>query len=240
LDNFDSFTAAQKIEEFVEDLSTWYVRRSRDRVGPTASDKKDKKACYQTLWCVLVNLSKVLAPFIPFLSEYIYKNLTSKKSVHLESWPKAGKVEEKLLEEMALVRKICELGHAERKRAGVKVRQPLNKFQISNFKFQISNDLIQLIEDELNVKKVVFKQGKGELEVKLDTEITPELKEEGETRELIRKIQELRKKAGCALDGKIIVEAPNLPTKPELQEYLKKETLAEELRAGKELKIFPV
>jgi len=247
LDNFDSFTAAQKIEEFVEDLSTWYVRRSRDRVGPTASDKNDKKACYQTLWYVLVNLSKVLAPFIPFLSEYIYKNLTSKKSVHLESWPKAGKVEEKLLEEMALVRKICELGHAERKKAGIKVRQPLAKFSIflpvrqaGNFQFSISNELAKLIEDELNVKKVVFKQGEGELEVKLDTKITPELKEEGETRELIRKIQELRKKAGCALDGKIIVEAPNLPTKPELQEYLKKETLAKELRAGKELKIFPI
>jgi isoleucyl-tRNA synthetase len=240
LDNFDSFTAAQKIEEFVEDLSTWYVRRSRDRVGPTASDKKDKKACYQTLWYVLVNLSKVLAPFMPFLSEYIYKNLTSKKSVHLESWPKAGKVEEKLLEEMALVRKICELGHAERKKAGIKVRQTLKKCQISNVKFQMSNELVDLIREELNVKEVVVRMGEGELGVKLDTKITPELKEEGETRELIRKIQELRKKAGCALDGKIIVEAPNLPTKPELQEYLKKETLAEELRAGKELKIFPV
>jgi len=240
LDNFNSFTAAQKIEEFVEDLSTWYVRRSRDRVGPTAAEGKDKKACYQTLWHVLVNLSKILAPFIPFLSEYIYKNLTSKKSVHLESWPKAGRIEEKLLEEMALVRKICELGHSERKKAGLKVRQPLRELRITNCGLRINKKLIKLIKEELNVKEVVLKLGKGELKVKLDTEITPELKEEGETRELIRKIQDLRKKAGCRLDEKIIIEGPNLPIDLKLQKYLRKETLAEKLQSGKELKIFPV
>ena len=239
LDNFNSFTAVQKIEEFVEDLSTWYVRRSRDRVGPTAAGGKDKKACYQTLWYVLVNLSKILAPFIPFLSEYIYKNLTSKKSVHLENRPKAGKVEEKLLEEMALVRRICELGHSERKKAGIKVRQPLRELRIANCGLRIKKELIKLIKEELNVKEVVLKLGKGELKVKLDTEVTPELKEEGETRELIRKIQNLRKKSGCRLDGKIIIEGPNLPTNPRLLEYLKKETLAEKLRPGRELKIFP-
>ena len=244
LDNFDSFAAAQKIEEFVNDLSGWYVRRSRDRVGPAAPDEKDKKACYQTLWYILVNLSKILAPFIPFLSEYIYKNLTSKKSVHLENWPQlrpskrgyTGQTE-KLLEEMALVRKICEMGHGERKRAGIKVRQPLGKCQISNVKFQMSNSLINLIKDELNIKEVVLKPGKGELKIKLDTKITPELKQEGETRELIRKIQELRKEAKCQLDEKIIVVSPNLPTESKLQEYLKQETLAKELRFGKVLKI---
>jgi len=240
LDNYDSFTAAQKIEEFVEDLSTWYVRRSRDRVGPTAAEGKDKKACYQTLWYVLVNLSKILAPFMPFLSEYIYKNLTSKKSVHLESWPKAGRVEKKLLEEMALVRKICELGHSERKKAGIKVRQPLRELRITNCGLRIKKELIKLIKEELNVKEVVLKLGEGELKVKLDTKITPELREEGEARELVRKVQELRKKVGCRIDGKIIIEGPNLPTNPLLQEYLKKETLAEELRKGKELKIFPL
>jgi isoleucyl-tRNA synthetase len=240
LDNYDSFAAAQKIEEFVEDLSTWYVRRSRDRIGPTVPDGEDKKVCYQTLWYVLVNLSKILAPFIPFLSEYIYKNLTSKKSVHLESWPKAGKIEKKLLGEMALIRKICELGHSERKKAEIKVRQPLRELRITNCGLRINKKLIKLIKEELNVKEVVLKLGKGELKVKLDTKITPELKEEGETRELVRKIQELRKKVGCRLDGKIIIEGPNLPANPRLQEYLKKETLAKELRPGKELKIFPV
>jgi len=239
LDDFDSFAGAQKIEEFVNDLSTWYVRRSRDRVGPTTSGVKDKKACYQTLWYVLVNLSKVVAPFIPFLSEYIYKNLTSKKSVHLENWPKGGKVEEKLLEEMAVVRKICEMGHSERKKAGIKVRQPLRELRIANCELRINENLIGLIKDELNVKGVVLKPGKGELKVELDTKITPEIKEEGETRELIRRVQELRKRAGCRLDEKIIIEGPNLPANHQLQEYLKKETLAEKLRPGKELKIFP-
>jgi len=240
LDNFDSFTAAQKIEEFVNDLSTWYVRRSRDRVGPTVSDGKDKEDCYYTLWYVLVNLSKVIAPFMPFLSEYIYKDLTGKKSVHLESWPKAGKVEKKLLKEMVLVRKICELGHSERKKAGIKVRQPLRELQIVNCDLEIDKELIKLIRDELNVKEVVLKPGKGELKVELDTKITPELKEEGEVRELVRKVQELRKKAGCRLDEEIIIEGPELPTNLRLKESLKKETLAKELRTGKKLEIFPV
>jgi len=240
LDDFDSFAAAQKIEEFVNDLSTWYVRRSRDRVGPTAPDGKNKKACYQTLWYVLVTLSKILAPFIPFLAEEIFRSLTNKESVHLEDWPKAGKIDRKLLEQMERVRKICELGHAERKKAGIKVRQPLRELRIANCGLRINKELIKLIKDELNIKEVTLKPGKGELKVKLDTKITPELKEEGETRELIRKVQELRKKAGCRLDEKIIVEGPNLPTNPQFQEYLKKETLAEKLQKGKALKIISV
>ncbi|MGB9706817.1 MAG: class I tRNA ligase family protein, partial [Microgenomates group bacterium] len=237
LDNFNAFAAAQKIEAFVNDLSTWYVRRSRDRVGPTAPSGRDKRACYQTLWYVLVTLSKVLAPFIPFLSEEIFKNLTGKESVHLEIWPKAGYVNHKLLAEMELVRKICELGHAERKRAGIKVRQPLSELRITNCELRINKKLINLIKEELNVKNVQIKYSTGKLGVKLDTKITQELKEEGETRELVRRIQELRKEAGCRLDEKIIVYGPNLPANPKLQKYLKKETLAKELRIGKELKI---
>ena len=241
LDDFNAFAATQKIETFVNsDLSGWYVRRSRERVGPTIPEGKDKKACYQTLWYVLINLSKITAPFIPFLSEYIYKDLTGKKSVHLEDWPRAGKADRKLLEQMELVRKICELGHAERKRAGIKVRQPLAELRIANCELRINKQLINLIKKELNVKKVVSKRGKGELKVRLDIKITSELRAEGEARELVRQIQELRKKAGCRLDEKIIVYAPNLPATSRLQDYLKKETLAEELKKGKTLKIVPV
>ena len=135
LEKYDAFAASHTIEDFVNDLSTWYVRRSRDRVGPTASAGEDKNSCYTTLYEVLVTLTKLLAPFTPFLAEEIYKNLTGKESVHLEDWSKTGKIERKLLAEMEMVRRICELGHARRKEAGIKVRQPLQQFTIYNLQF---------------------------------------------------------------------------------------------------------
>ena len=169
------------------------------------------------------------------MAEEIYKNLTGKESVHLEDWPKAGEIDKEIDKDMDIVRKICELGHAARKEAKIKVRQPLGKCQISNVKFQISNDLVQLIKDELNVKKVEFKTGKGELKVELDTKMIPELKREGEAREFVRQIQELRKKEGCALDEKIEVFAPSWPA--EFEDYIRRETLASTLEKGKTLEI---
>ncbi len=227
LDDYDNVTAVKAIEEFVWDLSTWYLRRSRER--------EDKKVFYQTVYTVLVALSKVLAPFAPFLAEEIFQNLTGKQSVHLEDWPKPGRVNRKLLAQMKLVRQICEQGHRARKTAKIKVRQPLKKFSILNSQFIIGDDLIQLIKDELNVKELEVRKGKGELKVKLDTKITPELKAEGEARELVRQIQDLRKRKGCKLDEEIAVYAPAWPK--EFEEYIKKKTLVKELLPGKCLKI---
>jgi isoleucyl-tRNA synthetase len=138
---------------------------------------------------------------------------------------------------MDLVRKICELGHAARKEAGIKVRQPLQELRIENLEFRIDEELIQLIKDELNVKEVMLKTGKGEIKVTLDTRLTLQLKAEGEARELVRQIQELRKKANCRLDQKIKVYGPKWPEDKDLREYIKKETLTKELLSGKELKI---
>ena len=129
------------------------------------------------------------------------------------------------------------MGHALRKENKIRVRQPLNKFSIFNFQFSIKEDLIQLIKDELNIKEVEFKEGKGELKISLDTKITPELKAEGEARELIRQIQDLRKQTGCRLDEKIKVYNSRWPDSQKLQQYIKKETLATELLLGQELKI---
>jgi len=229
LENFDAFSATIKIEKFVNDFSTWYVRRSRDR----------KEDCYATFYHVLVTLAKLLAPFTPFLAEEIFKNLTDRESVHLEEWPEfeTKLIDENLEKQMEEVRKICELAHAVRKETKIKVRQPLRELTITNGGIKISEDLKQLIKDELNVKKTVVKEGKGELKVSLDTQITPELKAEGEARELVRQIQDLRKKAGCRLDEKIKVAGPNWPKDKNLQNYIKKETLATELLSGHELKI---
>jgi isoleucyl-tRNA synthetase len=246
LDNFDNTTAARALEDFVvNDFSTWYIRRSRDRIGPTAPDGGDKFNCCQILYQVLLTLTKLLAPFTPFLAEEIYKGLAFSerpglaKSVHLTDWPEIESkwIDEDLERKIALVREIVEKGHAARKEAGIKVRQPLASLKISNSKSQIPNkeELIQLIKDELNVREVKFTEGCGEIQVKLDTTLTPELRAEGEARELIRQIQNLRKKSGCQLDEKIIVEAPAWPEN--FTDYIKQKTLATELKVGPMLKV---
>ncbi|MFH1863570.1 MAG: isoleucine--tRNA ligase [bacterium] len=206
LEKYDSVSAVAEIKNFIgNDLSLWYIRRSRDRVGPAAGSPKDKQAFYATAYRVLCTISKLLAPLAPFLSELIYKNLTKEESVHLAFWPDSKPLSDQdteFLNEMILVRKIVEKVHAERKEKRIPVRQPLAKLQIINAKLQI-NELEQLILDELNVKKLEFINGEGELKVELDIKITPELKEEAKLRDLVRKIQGERKKMGMDLTQKI-------------------------------------
>ena len=128
---------------------------------------------------------------------------------------------------MEIVRKVSEKGHAARKESRIKVRQPLGKFSIFNFQFSIDDNLKQLIKEELNVKDVVVNPGSGELRGEFDTKLTPELKSEGEARELIRSIQELRKEKGCKLDDRISIEAPAWPEA--FTQLIKNETLAGEI-----------
>jgi len=236
IDNYDSSGAVAVIELFVQDLSTWYVRRSRERIGPSITDLKSKDQFYGVLYYILVTLSKMLAPFIPFMTEEIYQNLINlgeyklSGSVHLTNWPEEQKTkqDESLLEQMKLVRRICELGNASRKEVKIKVRQPLAKIVVKS-NTELDKELTQLIKDELNVKKVIYEKTKGDPAVQIDINLTPELLEEGEARDLVRKIQELRKVAGCRLDQRIIVYGPSFPKKAELRAYIQKETLAEKL-----------
>jgi len=231
LEKYDAFDASLAIEEFVNELSTWYVRRSRERV--------DKMPFYGTMYEVLLTLSKLLAPFTPFLAEEIFKNLSEEESVHLQSWPLARKelIDADLEAKMLWVRQVVEIGHAQRKAANIKVRQPLSQFKIQNAKFKIEEDFLDLIKDELNVKEVLVEIGKGELKAELDTTITPELKEEGEARELVRQIQEARKAAGCGLRDQIEVGLPSWPAR--FEEEIKKKTLAKKLYRTEKLEIKP-
>ena len=130
LEKFNSFDASRRIEEFVLDLSTWYVRRIRGRVGPTSTDKELKENTYQVLYTVITVLSKLMATFAPFVTEEIYKNLTGEESVHLTDYPLADEsvINKELGREMEQVRKLAEIGHSLRKEHGVKVRQPLSLF----------------------------------------------------------------------------------------------------------------
>lgn len=218
LDKFDAYTASIEIEKFVSDFSTWYIRRSRDRMTDEF---------FSTAYEVLVTLSKLLAPFTPFIAEEMYKNLTGEESVHLADFPKSKKISSDLIDQMQLVRNICEQGHAQRKLNNLKVRQPLAKITIDK---DLSEDLLQLIKDELNVKEVI----KGD-KIELNIRLTPELEAEGKARDLIRDIQDARKTAGTALDEKVVVELPEWPL--QFEEYIKERTLASSLRKGVCLKI---
>ena len=223
LEKYDTVKVGRPIKDFVSDFSTWYVRRSRERVklnldiecpsGHSMSKFKteleDKQFALATMREVLNELSKLIAPVMPFMAEAIYSGVGrgEKESVHLEEWPSLqwNLLDKKLLEEMEEVRKIVSLGLEARAKAGIKVRQPLKKFRIKNLKLKNNEDLIKLIKDELNVKEVVFDDKILLGEVDLDTKITPELKEEGELRDLIRGLQDLRKKSGLNPGQKIIL-----------------------------------
>ncbi|MBI3980392.1 isoleucine--tRNA ligase [Candidatus Microgenomates bacterium] len=232
LDAYDIYTSTGLIETFVGDFSNWYIRRSRDRIGPSAVNQKDKEQFYQTCYYVLSELTKLLAPFTPFIADEIYQNLTFKQSVHLESWPQMPRrlqsTEKKILAAMVLVRKIVELGHAQRKTLSIKLRQPLASVEIKTSE-KLGREYEELLLSELNVKKVIFKKS-NLLEVSFDTKLTRELENEGTARELVRKIQEERKKLGCRLDEKVEVNLPDWPE--DFSQYLKTQTLASKITKG--------
>jgi isoleucyl-tRNA synthetase len=226
LDAYDLFSATAQIENFIiNDFSRWYIRRSRGRTDPEF---------FQTSFDVLTTICKLMAPFAPFITDAIYKNLTGEGSVHLADWPERselGETEQKVLKDMELVREIVEKGHSARKEAVVPVRQPLSSIKVISEDSIPDSDVPDLIADELNVKKVLWEKGNS-LTISLDTKLTLALKEEGKTRELIRQIQGKRKKLGINLDQEIIISAPWLPENPELLKILKTKTLASKVEKG--------
>ena len=211
---------------FIDDLSNWFVRRSRRRFWKSEDDN-DKIEAYSTLYYVLLYLSEILAPFVPFLSEELYQKLTgSEDSVHLLDWPKAGEVNTKLVQEMARTREIISEGLAMRmtktaEEPQVKVRQPLALFVYAGEK--LDTEYEKMIADELNVKEV--KNGK---ETKLDKTITPELAKEGFAREVIRAVQSARKKAGLSVDDRIKLYV-STKLEPRYLDMVKTEVLAAEV-----------
>jgi isoleucyl-tRNA synthetase len=241
LDSYDTVTAIDAVKDFVNNFSTWYVRRSRDRVGPAADDLSDKNAFYETSFEVLTTVCKLLAPIAPFISEAIYQNLTGEESVHLTKWPHFAKASRgkpgenmELIEQMKHVRKIVELGLAARKEAQIKVKQPLAKITVYPGKKEtkFADTMDYLILDELNVKKIEYKHGNDDTEtrIELDTAITKELAAERMAREIVRMIQEERKKIGTSLDEKIDVVLDDWPV--DFEEYIKKNALVNSISKG--------
>jgi isoleucyl-tRNA synthetase len=204
LDHYDTVRASRELVDVINEVSTWFVRRSRDRIK--AGDA-DSQAALNTLGYVLTTISTMLAPWMPYVSEHIYRDVTGKESVHLASWPTLtlSADQAQLLDNMQAVRDAVELGLALRKDAGIKIRQPLGTvhYQLKS-KGVISEELTQVLAEELNVKKIVASDAITPTEmllvkenstatIGLDISITPELAAEGTARELERQIQDLRK-----------------------------------------------
>jgi len=184
--------AARPFDAFIDDLSVWYVRRSRERLkGDTGEE--DRVAALSTFEYVLQEFTKVFAPFAPFVAERVYQATEGKReSIHLESWPVAQSVREDVIEEMKKVRDVVSKGLDVRVKNAIKVRQPLSALTTG---IKIEDAYLSLIQDEVNVKEIVFDANLGD-GVVIDLAITPELKREGDTRELIRAVQDLRKNTG--------------------------------------------
>ena len=254
LDNYKLLEPTRAIRDFIGDLSTWYLRRSRERI------KEGDKEAKQTLYFVLKNLAKVMAPFAPLAAEDIWLRLKNSRasmdgarhdfaksdseSVHLEDWPliKARDLRPKIIENMETVRSIVTLGLEARQKAGIKVRQPLSKLEIKNYELEI--EYTELIKEELNVKEI-RESKEVDSEVLLDTVITPELKAEGDYRELVRALQDMRKKIGLTPSDvvSVVFETDENGKKliEKFEEDMKKTVLASKIQfeknEGEELKI---
>lgn len=238
MENYELHKASRLLPKFVDNLSNWYIRRSRKRFWKSENDG-DKNEAYQTLYYVLTELSKVMAPFTPFIAEEIYKNLTEEESVHLADFPIAKKelIDEKINSDMLSVREIVNIGLQLRAKSGVKVRQPLSELRIKNY--DLKEELLEIIKEEVNVKSVKIEETFEADDIKadsslenicLDLEITPELKLEGQARELIRHIQEMRKEAGYEVDNRIkIWYAEKNPVFLKFGDLIARETLADQV-----------
>jgi len=231
LDGYDANEPARRIQRFVDDLSNWYIRRSRRRFWKSQSDS-DKLAAYQTLYEALRTVSQLMAPFTPFISDAIYRNLSNEESVHLSDFPAPLPYHDPQVEsDMARARQAVEAGLSARDAARLKVRQPLASIALPGE--ALPEDIAAIVREELNVKALVF----GAPEVKLDTEITEDLKLEGLAREVVRAIQDRRKKLGLNVEDRIDTryEADGMLLRAIQRhgDYIKSETLSVTLEHGR-------
>ncbi len=259
IERFEIHVASRKIEDFViNDLSNWYIRRSRRRFW-IVEENFDKDCAYLTLFEVLVSLCKLLAPFVPFVTEYIYQNIVKGEfeSVHLCDYPSPDEslIEVELEDSMDLVSGLVEAGRRARSDAGIKIRQPLKEVVVvcGTGKKEKVASLVGILKDELNVRDVKledvslkseftaadeYKQVKVDEDTTLflDTYLDKSLVEEGVVRDLVRRIQGMRKDLDLEYTAKIRVmyegdeevkEAIN-----KFADYICEETLAESIEEG--------
>ncbi len=261
LNTYNPTDAGRKIEGFVNELSNWYVRRSRRRFWKSENDA-DKLSAYTTLYSCLVTLAKLLAPFMPFLAEELYQNLVvsafpeAPDSVHLADFPVADetKIDKQLSEDTQLAMKISSLGRAARSKAGIRVRQPVatNYVSMSLYSEQMALTLERIksqVSEELNVKELKLIDSvsqldeekhvvisEGDYSVAIPTDISPELLKEGLAREIVHRLQTMRRAAGFDIADHIITYYQGddyvRQVMKDFASYIKQETLSHELTYG--------
>ena len=256
LDNYNPTEAGRRIEGFVDHLSNWYVRRSRRRFWRSENDA-DKLSAYNTLYRCLVTLAKLLAPFVPFVAEELYQNLVisvfkeAPQSVHLADFPVAdtAQIDRQLMANTRLAMKVSSLGRAARSQAGIKVRQPLRRLVVrvgSGGQRRGLEPLAYQVREEVNVKEIEIVDelprrdwpsvSEGDLAVMVDSEITPELAAEGTAREIVHRLQTMRRSAGFDIADHIITYYQGddyiRQVMADFAGYIKQETLSEQLICG--------
>lgn len=229
LDKYNISSATNTLAEFVNEISTWYIRRNRDRHDN-----------YQLLLNTFNQLLILLSPFIPYLSDYLYQTLNQNQSVHLEKWPiyDLKLIDQNLEVSMDQLRIICKEIHAHRQLNNIKVRQPLSLATITTNKI-LDKEFEDIIKDETNIKEIKWEKTSDDtLVVSLNTNLTPELIAEGEYRDFVRSIQVMRKEQKLDIKDKIKIITPNYPKTFE-KEILQK-TLANSIEIGDTLSISKV
>jgi isoleucyl-tRNA synthetase len=232
MDNYNVVKATRLLMSFSNQLSTWYLRRSRERLRNVDGNQ----AAAAVFGYVLVKMAQLFAPFTPFFSEWVFHQLVDNQaSIHHTDWPvtDSSQINTQLEQQMLAARQSVEKILAARSEAGIKVRQPLSSVTVYSSTTKPNLQVLQVLMDEVNVKKVVWNttnnsevpadededqvkldsNTKDSSHVELDTVITPELKEEGDARDLMRQIQKLRQQAGLSLADRAKIVVPSWPKK---------------------------
>lgn len=234
-DNMNIYDIPHAVEDvllFIDDASNWFVRRSRRRFWKSEDDT-DKHQAYQTLHYVLSYLALILAPFVPFLSEELWQKMVGGESVHLQNWPQAGQIDEQIVADMAELRGFVNEALALRAKAGIKIRQPLSEVVLPRSANGVEW-FSDILLEELNVKRVGWQADAPA--IALDLTITPDLKNEGLAREVIRAVQNGRKKAGLNVDDRInLALMSDDPVLTQAITQFKDEIYAETLAVGTQI-----
>ena len=237
-DEFNSYNtvgAIVRIKKFVDELSTWYIRRSRDRVGASVADKNDRDAFFSTCNTVLITLCKIIAPVTPFISEEIFRNLTDSESVHLELWPDVEKeyIDSTLEAEMTMAQELSTAINSFRKENSIKVKIPLKKLTYNGVK--LSEEVLAVVKSETNTEELTFEAEKETFEIVGDPSEKNQNIEAGQARDIIRNIQKKRKELATTMTQMVEVGLPAWP-KP-YEDEIKRKALVSKLYVADEFEV---
>ncbi|KXK12300.1 MAG: Isoleucine--tRNA ligase 2 [Microgenomates bacterium OLB23] len=239
LEAYNTVKAVDLLINYIDDISKWYIRRSRDRVGVSSNDHNDKLAFYSSLYSILTTAVTVAAPLAPFIADILYKHLTGEESVHLINWPTPQQTNSKILEKEVIVRQVVESGHRARKELNLSVQRPVisgittiptsTSFEPSDFDAHK-----EVVKAELNILgELTFKKSGSDFTTEYDITETEEITRERDIRQFVRLVQQERKRLGLQQGDLITIVAPEYPH--DAEEYLKKKLSASSITIGEKL-----